>query len=483
MPLLKNSFSLVFSALGYLVKGYVLKKEQGARFSSSGEEKNIFQAKNTGLLIDGKNKRLSTQDSFEHIAIIAKPGAGKTTSYIIPNVLDKAGQKCSLVVTDPSGEIFTSTSAFMKAKGFHIMTLNPDNLLESACFNPFDGLTGKDTIEIEKICAAIILSKYGGDKEGIWNDGAISILEIFAKCLAFNSPEHLNLPNLNYLINLFGEDGKSLDDWVADHSINPDNTEDSSIMTAWLGLTKNNKNMLSSYATIAKTALKQLNNSNIQQLLATNELDFSQFRQQKTILYIIVPAHQQDYYQFIIDLLYTRFFSLMMDSLPQKKELNIYCLLDEFGSSYIHGFSALINNIRKYRVSLSVVFQSLSQLEAQYGKSADAIKGGIGSYLVFAGADYATAKEMSDMVGKRVIISRDHLTDTQEKYQEIQLLSPDRIRTLDNNQCVFLSKNRHPIIITTTPFYRHFRFHSATKKGACELPRKVKQKKVEFVNI
>ncbi|MEE9363081.1 MAG: type IV secretory system conjugative DNA transfer family protein [Cellulophaga sp.] len=480
---MKKTFNAFFKLATYLIKGYTLKNEDGARFANSNEENHIFNARNKGLLIDGNNKRLSEKDSFEHLAIIAKPGVGKTTSYIIPNILDKARQKCSLVVTDPSGEIFSQTSAFMKSRGFNILTLNPDNLELSSKFNPFDGLGVNDIIEIEKICSSIILSKYGSDKDPIWNEGAISILEIFAKCLAFSSPSHLNLPNINYLINLFGEDGKSLDDWVAENSINPEEFEDKSIINAWVGLTKNNKNMLTSYATIAKTALKQLNNSGIQKLLASNDLNFRDFRKQKTILYLIVPAHQQDYYQFIIDLLYTRFFSQMMDSLPKRGDLNIYCMLDEFGSSYIHGFASLINNIRKYRVSLSIVFQSLSQLEDKYGKSSEAIKGGIGHYLVFSGADYSTAKEMSDIMGKRLLIERNNFTDLEQRYQELTLLSPDKIRTLQDNQCVFLSKNRHPLIIETTPFYKHFKFNSATKKGACELPKMETQDRVEFVKV
>jgi type IV secretory pathway TraG/TraD family ATPase VirD4 len=371
----------------------------------------------------------------------------------------------------------------MKSRGFNILTLNPDNLELSSRFNPFAGLGANDVIEIEKICSSIILSKYGSDKDPIWNEGAISILEIFAKCLAFSSPDNLNLPNINYLINLFGEDGKNLDEWVAEHSINPEDFNDKTIINAWIGLTKNNKNMLTSYATIAKTALKQLNNSGIQKLLASNDLDFKKFRKQKTILYLIVPAHQQDYYQFIIDLLYTRFFSQMMESLPKRNDLNIYCLMDEFGSSYIHNFASLINNIRKYRVSLSLVFQSLAQLEDKYGKSSDAIKGGIGHYLVFSGADYSTAKEMSDIIGKRRLVERNNFTDIEQRYQELTLLSPDKIRTLNINQCVFLSKNRHPIIIEITPFYEHFRFNNATKKGACELNRNTQQDRVDFVKV
>lgn len=480
---MKKTFNVFFKLGTYLVKGYTLKKEDGARFANNNEEKHIFNARNKGLLIDGKNKRLSEKDSFEHIAIIAKPGAGKTTGYIVPNILDKAKQKCSLVVTDPSGEIFSQTSAYMKSRGFNVLTLNPDNLELSSRFNPFAGLGANDIIEIEKICASIILSKYGSDKDPIWNEGAISILEIFAKCLAFSSPTHLNLPNINYLINLFGEDGKPLDDWVAEHSINPEDFDDQTIINSWEGLTRNNKNMLTSYATIAKTALKQLNNSSLQHLLASNDLDFKIFRKQKTILYLIIPANQQSYYQFIIDLLYTRFFSQMMDSLPKRNDLNIYCLMDEFGSSYVHDFASLINNIRKYRVSLSLVFQSLSQLEDKYGKSSDAIKGGIGSYLVFSGADYSTAKEMSDIIGKRLMVERNNFTDIEQRYQELNLLSPDKIRTLNDNQSVFLSKNRHPLILNITPFYEHFSFKNATRKGACSIEKKILHDKVDFVKV
>jgi len=480
---MKGTLNALFGVGKYLVKGYTLKKEDGARFSNKTEEKHIFNPRNKGLLVDGKNKRLSEKDSFEHMAIIAKPGVGKTTSYIIPNILDKAKQKCSIIVTDPSGEIFAQTSAYMKSHGFKILTLSPDDLEVSSRFNPFDGLGATDIIEIEKICSAIILSKYGSDKEPIWNEGAISLLEIFAKCLAFSLPEKLNLANINYLINLFGENGAYLDDWVAENSLNPDDIEDKTIINAWMGITKNNKNMLTSYATIAKTALKQLNNRQLQLFLSENDFDFPKFRKEKTMCYLIVPAHQQDYYQFIIDLFYTSFFSKMMHNLPKKQDLNIYCLMDEFGSSYIHGFASLINNIRKYRVSLSIVFQSIAQLKDKYGKSAEAVKGGIGSYLVFAGADYATAKEMNDIIGKKRLIERNNFTDIEQKYQELDLLSAEKIRTLDDNECVFLSKNRHPMIIKTTPFYQHTPFLRATKKGACLQNRETRSTHVDFVEI
>jgi type IV secretory pathway TraG/TraD family ATPase VirD4 len=241
--------------------------------------------------------------------------------------------------------------------------------------------------------------------------------------------------------------------------------------------------MLTSYATIAKTALKQLNNRQIQKLLSRNDLNFPSFRKQKTVLYLIIPANQQSYYQFLIDVLYTRFFSQMMQKLPQASDLNVYCFLDEFGSSYIHDFQALINNIRKYRVSLSIVFQTISQLESKYGKNADAIKGGIGSYLVFAGADYVTAKEISDIIGKKLMIERNNFTDIEKHYHELTLLTPDQIRTLDGQQAVFLSKNRHPMVLNITPFYQHSSFKSAVNKKPYTIPENKIRDNIRLIEI
>jgi len=466
---MKGTFKAFFEVGKFALKGYSLRDKKGARFLNRKEERNLFKSSNKGILLNGKDKRISEKDSFEHMAVIAKPGMGKTTGYIIPNVLDKARQDCSMVITDPSGEIFENTSKFLQGKGFNILTLNPDNLDTSCKFNPFAGLVASDVIEIEKVCTSIIMTKYGQDKEPVWNEGAIGLLEIFAKCLAFSKPEYLNLSNINYLLQMFGDDGSDLDDWIIDNSVNPTDPDDKSIINAWIGLSSSNSNMLSSYCTIAKTALKQLNNRQIQRLLSENDIDLDGFKKQKTVLYIIIPVAQGSYYQFIIDLFYTRFFNQVMKKRPERRDKSIFCFLDEFGSGYIHDFAGIVNNIRKYRVALSIVLQSIAQLDSKYKKEAEAIKGGIGSYLVMAGVDYKTAKEFSDTIGKTLTIERNKFTDIEQRYQELNLLNPDQIRTMNDNQAVFVSKNRHPYLIDITPCYANSSFKRAMRKGEAPL--------------
>jgi type IV secretion system protein VirD4 len=257
--ILKDTFVGLGKVGGYLAKGYLLKKEDGARFASKSKEADIFHRRNRGLIVDGINKRLSEDDSFEHIAIVAPPGKGKSTGYIRPNIYDKSTQNCSMVITDPSGELYDNTSQQLRDKGFEVLTLRPDDLSVSSKFNPFHGLDARDIIEIEQVCTSIILSKYGGDKEGIWNDGAISLLEVFAKCLAYSMPEYLNLPNINYLAQMFGADGGDLDDWVMDHSVNPYDSSDSSLVDSWMGIVSSNEKMLSSYS----PSLKRRSSSSI----------------------------------------------------------------------------------------------------------------------------------------------------------------------------------------------------------------------------
>lgn len=60
--------------------------------------------------------RLSERESFQNVCLIARVGAGKTSRFIIPNILDKAGSRCSLVVNDPKGEAFDATSGAMQGR-------------------------------------------------------------------------------------------------------------------------------------------------------------------------------------------------------------------------------------------------------------------------------------------------------------------------------------------------------------------------------
>ncbi len=451
-----------------------LNQEVGARFATKKEIKELINSSNQGVLVDGMESRLSETRSFQSVGVFAPPGYGKTAGFIIPNILDKARQRCSLLITDPSGEIYQNTSAYLHSQGYDIHLINPTEPEISSLFNPFESLNHQHLDQIGALCSAIILSKYGNDKEPIWNDGAIDILELLAKCLAYSCPEQLTLPNLNTLVQKFGANGQALDDWVASHSFNPSTTDDTSIIEAWKSLIAQEGKMLNSFVTILRTALKPFNNRQVQQLFSGNDIDFKQFRQKKTAIYLSLKENKLHYYQFLIDLFYTKFFDAMMQSPPHRKSLDVYCYLDEFGHSYIDGFSNIINNIRKYRVSVSMVFQNIAQITARYGQEeGSAIKSAMANSIILAGTDIRTAREQSEKIGKRVIQQRKSVEDTLEHYTQLDLLPPEQIRTLTADQLLFISGNHHPFITHFVNFFdRKSKYHSASKKGSYPMPPK-----------
>ncbi|MBK8455553.1 MAG: TraM recognition domain-containing protein [Thiofilum sp.] len=81
-------------------------------------------------------------------------------------------------------------------------------------------------------------------------------------------------------------------------------------------------------------------------------------------------------------------FNASMRTMPHRHTLPLYVLYDEFGHSTIPNFVSTANTIRGYKVSLSIVLQSIAQLNTRYGHDyAQALQGGFHTLLTYAGSD------------------------------------------------------------------------------------------------
>jgi type IV secretory pathway TraG/TraD family ATPase VirD4 len=131
-------------------------------------------SRNTGLLLDGESLKLAERESFQNVCVVARVGAGKTSRYIIPNVLERAKSPCSVVVNDPKGEVYEATSGYMRANGFRIIVIDPENLDRSNTFNPLT--EAKNDIELDQIAEILIKAgKQGGNQSSgngdFWSSG------------------------------------------------------------------------------------------------------------------------------------------------------------------------------------------------------------------------------------------------------------------------------------------------------------------------
>ena len=91
-----------------------------------------------------------------------------------------------------------------------------------------------------------------------------------------------------------------------------------------------------------------------------------ELRKQKTIIYLQIPQEQLKTFRFLLNMFYTQFFEFCARGGKVKNGLPIYCLLDEAGHMNIPELATTMTTIRKYKVSLLLALQSLTQLESAY---------------------------------------------------------------------------------------------------------------------
>jgi type IV secretion system protein VirD4 len=459
--------------------GFLFASGSNDGMMSNGEAKKLFSGFNKGLVIDGKDKRLSPILSFNHMALFARAGGGKTSSYIIPNILKLAEGRNSMVITDLSGELYQATSGHLSKKGYKIYVIDPEHLDQTHGYNPLYYV--KNALDVDAIAEILIKSANvgqisAGDK--IWYDGAKKLISMLIKML-LNTHDHryINLANLNHLINNFGSNGSPLDPFVAQYA--DDNT-----YNEWKGFVLGNPSTVQSYVSTASMALSSIGiNDQLALLLTNHSVNFNTFRSEKSVLYLKVSENKQEQYSFLLNLIYKQFFNVMMEKLPSNRDLDVYCLLDEFGNMLIPNFSTTITTIRKYRVSISIVLQDINQLEAKYGQydAKSIINGGISGKLFFSGAGLEITKMLSQMIGDQYVNQMDELG--QMHHIKEPIMSNAEIRTMGDNEVLFLYGNKKPLKLQVTPYFENFIFKSYTRSKPYQLHKQHNYKTIEYIPL
>lgn len=425
-----------------------------ARFLTGFARTKLLNKNHDGLIIDGQN-RISLERSFQHCCVLAPTGVGKTTRFIIPNVLNL--KTSSAVITDPSGEIHKLTSNYLNRVGYKVKVLNIADADKSLKYNPL--FRTNSHTEIQKVADILVESAYPGDTaNAFWNDGAKSILNICIRCLKGQKKFNHNLTNLQSLLNMLSYDLVSVNKAMAR------NLDDMTFQSYKAFINQDDK-VFHGMLSTAKQALSKLD-PNLSKLTATETLNFELLRTNKIALFIIVPEHEVRYYNFIITLLYTQIFNFCMQ-LPKAKDKynSTLFLMDEAGHLRLPNFTTLITTLRKRKVSVSYILQDIEQLTNAYGKAeASAIfNGGFTSKIYMPGLSLQTCEEVSRMLGKRTLSYREmgfhqrkaNIIPNRDRDIGRSLLTPDEIRTLPNNEAIFIHGNILPVLLKTVPWFKN----------------------------
>lgn len=443
MRFIQAILEIILSIIGMFIDGLVSfavaatpskrNRQYQADFVPTGK---LLVAGEKGFCLTG-NKSMTIKDSFSNALVLGGSGTGKSSNLLIPSILNMAGAS-SLIVHDPSGELYAKTSGAMKKMGYEIKVLNYSKPEFSQSYNPLHRIDSVSAIS--KISKLLIHTALGSGTEKFWNVAAENLTSIFIQYTTYYAlPEEKNMGKVLQLINLFANDPDEVDELIV-------TTHDKELIAKFKALVSYEGKLLTSILATSREALSIFSDPTVSEVTKYDTICFEQFRAKQCILYICNSVSDMRYYSGISSIFFEQFFGFIMSRFPGKGELPIFFLIDESSSLYLSLLPTAISNVRKHSAGILQVYQHYNQIIDLYGAAqARNIAANSFAKVYMKGVPLETAKELEAILGRYEYVDDESVVKTR------QLLTADEIRLL--NDSIILLGNHPPIRARMTPYY------------------------------
>ena len=409
-------------------------------------ESSLLSSSGKGFCLTG-TKNLSIKNSYQNALIIGGTGVGKSSVVLVPSLFSMQG---SFIINDPSSELFSKSAGFLAQKGYDIKVLNFTKPESSSGYNPIE--RANDSSSIQKVASLLVENALGGKtKDPFWNTQAVSLISSLIAILKTQPEEYQNLFNVRQLLNKMSggtETASSVDSLFSQFA-------DEVLFAEYKSFIKMDDKVTSSVIATCKSALQIFNDEAVSKVCSFDNIDFQDFRNRPTALFIQNSTADQKYYSVITSLFFEQFFSYIFSRFPTATEQDIFLLIDEASSLRLPTLPLACANVRKHRAGIKILCQDYAQIVHQYGKQeADGIKSNCFAKMYFTGQSLETCKELSELMGKYEYLDKD------EKKQIRSLMLPDEIRTMSNTEAILVCGHHLPIKARLKPYYKSTQYRN-----------------------
>jgi type IV secretion system protein VirD4 len=429
---------------------------------------------NQGLIFS-RQHRLALCESFKNLCLTCPTGGGKTTRYIIPNLLN-LDAKSSAVVTDPSGEIFERTSGHLQERGFCIQVLNPSNLAQSQYFNPL--LFFRSAQELKHL--AITISQHNTGTDTFWQSSAANILHICLSALSNIQDQELNhLGNVRFLLNHLGLEISEVKNFMARYL-------NDVMFTEYKAFVAQDQKVIANILSTARAALDLWSDADVVRFTSKNSIEIKNLRRKPTVTYLIIPEEKVRYFSLLINFFYSACFEYCLKNYGAGY-LPVFFFMEEFGNlGRINNFASIATTLRKRQCSISIVLQDLAQLKAIYGQhdAASIFSGGMNNKLFFSGLDLETCAYLERVLGNNTAYDVVY-GDFSENARTVAkpLLSVDEIRMLPQDKAILISGHHKPIKFAMPAYFENAEFNKLSQKKPFVFSGEGQREEVRFLQF
>ena len=420
-----------------------------------------------------QNFRISL-DTHEHrrclnILVVGGSGAGKSRGFALPNIMQCC---CSMVITDPKAELLRKTGGLLEKKGYEVRVfdlINPDT---SFCYNPFEYVhDDKDVLRLISNLIQNTTPKGSQSSDPFWEKSETALLQALMLYLLHEAPPEEQ--NFAMIMEMLGsaqvkeedEDYESPLDILFDRleMRDPDSIAVKQYHIYKQAAGKTAKSILISVG----VRLAAFNLPQIAKLTNTDELDLSSMGERKVALFCCIPDADTSL-NYLVGMIYSQLFQTLYymadrvhgGALP----VPVNCIMDEFPNvSLPNEFEKILATCRSRSIYCSTIIQNMSQLKALFKDSWESLVGNCDEFLYLGGNEKETHKYVSELLGKETIDtntygqtkgkSGSYSTNFQQSGRE--LLQPDEVRMLDNQNALLFIRGERPILDAKYDLMKH----------------------------
>lgn len=359
-----------------------------------------------------------------NVLCVAGTNGGKTTSVGEPNILHSENR--SLVVLLTKRRVMDDYRDPLKRRGYNVKTLDLVHPEKSDVgYDPM--LHIKDESDIVGLAKSLVFaSGCTSAKEPYWENSAADLFTAFVKLARLLYGENARMENVLERICQIdvqprsSEEDEECDEWEEDEINIPigeccpaEQFEafkdvDPQMFMNWYQYYENAANTRACIRSMMVSAVNGVMTKKIQQVMAKKEqLEFTDLVNRKTALFILTSPVNPALHPFANLVLGSMFKELFeyAESLPGGRlPIPLMAICDDFATGgQIPNFQQLISIFREKGISVMMLIQSLSQLEAMYGyNGALTIMDNSDNLVYMGGNDLNTADQIARRINKPV---------------------------------------------------------------------------------
>ena len=434
------------------------------KYSQKPYSQNILLTQNFRISLDTHKHRRCL-----NILVVGGSGAGKSRGFALPNIMQCC---CSMVITDPKAELLRKTGGLLEKKGYEVRVfdlINPDT---SFCYNPFEYVhDDKDVLRLISNLIQNTTPKGSQSSDPFWEKSETALLQALMLYLLHEAPPEEQ--NFAMIMEMLGsaqvkeedEDYESPLDILFDRleMRDPDSIAVKQYHIYKQAAGKTAKSILISVG----VRLAAFNLPQIAKLTNTDELDLSGMGEKKVALFCCIPDADTSL-NYLVGMIYSQLFQTLYymadrvhgGALP----VPVNCIMDEFPNvSLPNEFEKILATCRSRSIYCSIIIQNMSQLKALFKDSWESLVGNCDEFLYLGGNEKETHKYVSELLGKETIDtntygqtkgkSGSYSTNFQQSGRE--LLQPDEVRMLDNQNALLFIRGERPILDAKYDLMKH----------------------------